>query len=74
VCVCNFSPVVREGFRVGLPRAAHFTEVLNTDAESYGGTNVGNMGVVVAESRPWHGLDHSAIVTLPPLGVLWLYG
>ena len=74
VCVCNFSPVVREGFRVGLPRAASFTEVLNTDAESYGGTNVGNMGVVVAEPRPWHGLDHSAIVTLPPLGVLWLYG
>jgi 1,4-alpha-glucan branching enzyme len=74
VCICNLSPTVREGFRIGLPHAASFTEVLNTDSEAYGGTNVGNMGAVVAEARPWHGLDHSAIVTLPPLGVLWLYG
>jgi 1,4-alpha-glucan branching enzyme len=74
VCVCNLSPMVRKGFRIGLPRSASFTEVLNTDSEAYGGTNVGNMGAVEAEVRPWHGLDHSATLTLPPLGVLWLYG
>jgi 1,4-alpha-glucan branching enzyme len=74
VCVCNLSPMIRKGFRVGLPRSASFTEVLNSDSEAYGGTNVGNMGAVEAEARPWHGLEHSATLTLPPLGVLWLYG
>src|ERR687891_1670836 len=47
-------------------------EVLNTDAETYGGSNTGNMGTVEAETIPWHGLDYSAPVTLPPLGVIWL--
>ena len=74
VCVCNFSPQPRLGFRMGLPSGAIFQEILNTDAESYGGTNMGNMGEVVPEPVPWHGLDQSAILTLPPLGVLWLYG
>jgi 1,4-alpha-glucan branching enzyme len=55
-----------------LPTAGSFSEVLNTDAEMYGGTNVGNLGAVVAEKIPWHGLDQSALVTLPPLGVIWL--
>ena len=73
VCICNLSPVPREGFRVGLPKGARFTEVVNTDAEPYGGTNVGNMGSVLAEPKPWHGLEQSAVVNLPPLGALWLY-
>ena len=73
VCLCNLSPVVREGFRVGMPKAGEFHELLNTDSESYGGSNVGNMGAVTTEPDPWHGLDHSALVTLPPLAVLWLY-
>ncbi len=72
VCVCNFAPVPHSGFRVGLPVKADYGEVLNTDAETYGGTNTGNMGKVVAESVPWHGMDHSALLTLPPLAVLWL--
>jgi 1,4-alpha-glucan branching enzyme len=72
VCVANLSPVPRSGFRLGLPTADNFAEVLNTDAEMYGGTNVGNLGAVVAEKIPWHGLDQSALVTLPPLGVIWL--
>jgi 1,4-alpha-glucan branching enzyme len=73
VCICNLSPVPRDGFRVGLPKGARFTEVVNTDAEPYGGTNVGNMGSVLAEPKPWHGLEQSAVVNLPPLGALWLY-
>ncbi len=74
VCVANFSPVPRMGFRLGLPSEALYDEILNTDAETYGGTNQGNMGEVKAERVPWHGLDHSAMITLPPLGVVWLYG
>jgi 1,4-alpha-glucan branching enzyme len=72
VCISNLSPVPRYGFRVGLPKAGTYTEVLNTDAENYGGGNVGNMGKVKAEKTAWHGLDHSAMVTLPPLGTIWL--
>lgn len=74
VCIANFSPIPRTGFRVGLPKKGRFEEVLNTDAENYGGSGVGNMGSVVAEAKPWHGLDHSAEMTLPPLGVVWLRG
>ena len=72
VCISNLSPVPRYGFRVGLPKAGTYTEVVNTDAANYGGGNVGNMGKVKAEKIPWHGLDHSAMVTLPPLGTIWL--
>jgi 1,4-alpha-glucan branching enzyme len=72
VCVCNFSPIPRTGYRLGLPAAGDYHEVLNTDAESYGGTNAGNMGIVVAEPVKWHGLDHSCVLTLPPLGTIWL--
>jgi 1,4-alpha-glucan branching enzyme len=73
VCVCNLSPLVREGFRVGLPKEATYTEVLNTDSDRYGGTNVGNMGRVRSDREPWHGLPHSAPLTLPPLAVVWLH-
>jgi 1,4-alpha-glucan branching enzyme len=74
VCVCNLAPVPRTGFRMGLPKAGRFEEILNTDADPYGGTNTGNMGVVEAKPVPWHGLNHSAMLTLPPLGVVWLRG
>jgi 1,4-alpha-glucan branching enzyme len=46
--------------------------VLNTDAELYGGSGVGNLGAVQATDEPWHGLPASATLSLPPLGVLWL--
>jgi 1,4-alpha-glucan branching enzyme len=72
VCVCNFSPIPRHDYRLGLPSPGGYLEVLNTDAETYGGSNTGNMGTVEAETIPWHGLDYSARVTLPPLGVIWL--
>jgi 1,4-alpha-glucan branching enzyme len=71
-CVCNLSPVPREGYRVGLPLGGRWLEVLNTDSELYGGSNVGNLGGVEAEAGPWQGQPYSAVLTLPPLGVIWL--
>jgi 1,4-alpha-glucan branching enzyme len=72
VCVMNLTPVPREGYRVGLPREGRWREVVNTDAEIYGGSGVGNMGAVETEALPWHSQPVSAALTLPPLGVLWL--
>jgi 1,4-alpha-glucan branching enzyme len=72
VCLVNLSPTVRTGWRLPLPRAGAWREVLNTDAEAYGGTNVGNLGEIVARPEPVHGRPFSAEVTLPPLAVVWL--
>jgi 1,4-alpha-glucan branching enzyme len=71
VCICNFSPVVRRDYRLGLPEPGYYREILNTDAEYYGGGNVGNNGGVDSEPIPSHGLDQSAAFTLPPLAVVW---
>ncbi|HEV1996945.1 MAG TPA: 1,4-alpha-glucan branching protein GlgB, partial [Candidatus Dormibacteraeota bacterium] len=71
-CIANFSPQVLENFRVGLPHDGFWREVLNTDAETYGGSNTGNLGGVTAEPDGWHGQQFSAAMTLPPLGVVWL--
>jgi 1,4-alpha-glucan branching enzyme len=70
--VCNFTPEVRRDYRVGLPTPGRWREALNTDSAAYGGSNVGNMGGVVAEPRPSHGLIASATLTLPPLATLFL--
>jgi 1,4-alpha-glucan branching enzyme len=67
---CNFTPVVREGYRIGVPLAGGWREVLNSDAPEYGGSGVGNQGRVQSEETPWHGRMNSARVTLPPLGVV----
>jgi 1,4-alpha-glucan branching enzyme len=72
ICLCNFSPVPRHDYRIGLPEPGRWREVLNTDSAHYGGSGVGNLGAVEAEARPWHELPYSAEVTLPPLGVVWL--
>lgn len=72
VCVANLSPVPRYGYRIGMPHAGGWREVLNTDAEVYGGSDVGNGGHVEAKEEGWHGLPAVAELTLPPLGVLWL--
>jgi 1,4-alpha-glucan branching enzyme len=72
VCVCNLSPVVRHGYRVGLPRGGVWCERLNTDSTFYGGSDVGNGSRLEAEEVAWHEQSHSAALTLPPLGVLWL--
>jgi 1,4-alpha-glucan branching enzyme len=67
VVALNFTPVPRYGYRIGLPRPGRYEEILNTDSVYYGGSNVGNAGVIVAEALPWMGLGCSAAVTLPPL-------
>jgi 1,4-alpha-glucan branching enzyme len=73
VCVANFSAEPRSNFRVGVPHAGAWLEVLNTDAEVYGGSNAGNLGRVVADAEVgWNGQPASVVLTLPPLAVLWL--
>ena len=72
VAVANFTPVPREGYRLGLPRAGRWREILNTDAAAYGGSNAGNAGGVEASGPPSHGLPQSAGLRLPPLATLWL--
>ncbi|AOS62323.1 1,4-alpha-glucan branching protein GlgB [Actinoalloteichus hymeniacidonis] len=71
-CVANFSGIPRHDYRLGLPSAGRWREVINTDAEVYGGSGVGNAGFVVAEQTPSHGREASAVLQLPPAGVLWL--
>ncbi|HEY0381258.1 MAG TPA: 1,4-alpha-glucan branching protein GlgB [Candidatus Elarobacter sp.] len=72
VCVCNFSGVRHDAYRVGVPRRARYAELLNTDASAYGGSNVGNGGSVTATDRPVHGRPFSVSLTLPPLSTIWL--
>jgi 1,4-alpha-glucan branching enzyme len=71
-CVCNFSAMPHSDYRLGLPLAGTWREVLNTDSTAYGGSGVGNLGAVNAVPKPWHGRPASATVVLPPLGVIWL--
>jgi 1,4-alpha-glucan branching enzyme len=71
-CIANFSAVPHAEYRVGLPQAGRWREILNTDSDAYGGSGVGNLGGVEAAAEPWHGRPASARITLPPLGVLWL--
>jgi 1,4-alpha-glucan branching enzyme len=70
-CVANFSGSPHHGYRIGLPRPGHWREVLNSDAEGYGGSGVGNLGGVEAVAEPWHGQPYSATVAAPPLGTVW---
>ncbi|MBN0041077.1 1,4-alpha-glucan branching protein GlgB [Cellulosimicrobium cellulans] len=70
--VVNFAGTPHEGYRVPLPSGGTWREVLNTDAEVYGGSGVGNLGEVEAEAVPWKGRAHSATLRLPPLGALYL--
>jgi len=70
--VCNFTPVPRLNYRIGLPYAGHWREALNSDSAAYGGSNTGNFGGVDAELRPSHGLPASATLTLPPLATVYL--
>ncbi|MEO2091929.1 MAG: 1,4-alpha-glucan branching protein GlgB, partial [Gemmataceae bacterium] len=74
LCVLNFTPVPRSGYRVGVPGPGYWREVLNTDAECYWGGNVGNNGGVQAEAVPCHGRPYSVVLTVPPLAGLYLKG
>jgi 1,4-alpha-glucan branching enzyme len=72
VAVCNFTPVVRHGYRLGLPQAGSWREAINTDQMAYGGSGVGN-APVGTQPVPWHGQAQSAVMTVPPLAtVLWV--
>jgi len=72
VVICNFTPVERPGYQVGLPYAGTWVEALNTDAEIYGGQGRGNMGTVTARAQARHGQAASAEVYLPPLSAVFL--
>jgi 1,4-alpha-glucan branching enzyme len=71
-CIANFAPVPHEAYRIGLPHAGRWDEIVNTDADIYFGSGVGNFGGVQAVAEPWHGRPASASVRVPPLGALWL--
>jgi 1,4-alpha-glucan branching enzyme len=71
-CIVNFSGEPHQQYRIGLPHAGGWREVVNTDAAEYGGSGVGNLGRIEAAAEPCHGRPASAVLTLPPLGVLWL--
>ncbi len=72
VCACNFTPVARHGYRIGVPEPGWYRELINTDGIAYGGSNMGNGGGVHAADIPSHGLPYSLTVTLPPLSTLLL--
>ncbi len=72
IFVCNFTPVPRPAYLVGVPLPGHYREIINSDAESYGGSNVINANTCHAEATPWQGLPYSIHLTLPPLGVIIL--
>ena len=71
-CVANFAGHPHLNYRIGLPLAGRWREVVNTDAKVYGGSGVGNLGAVQAVAEPWHGRPNSARISIPPLAVLWL--
>jgi 1,4-alpha-glucan branching enzyme len=70
VIVCNFTPVPRHDYRIGVPRPGRYLERINTDAQIYGGSGVGNAGAVEAEPHPMHGHAYSLCLQLPPLGAV----
>lgn len=70
--VYNFTPTPRYGYRIGVPSGGTWTEMANSDSEYYGGSGLGNLGLVEAHAAPAHGRDWSVDLTLPPLGCLFL--
>jgi 1,4-alpha-glucan branching enzyme len=72
VVVCNFTPLPRHGYRIGVPGPGHYREIMNSDAGDYGGSGVGNLGAVNAEAVKAHGRPWSLNLTLPPLAGLVL--
>ena len=72
IVILNATPVVRYGYHIGVPRPGHYEEILNTDADSYGGSNVGNLGGMNAGEHAWQGRRYSLALTLPPLAAVFL--
>ena len=71
VAVCNFTPVVRNEYRLGVPREGFWKELLNSDSSLYGGSGLGNLGGVQARKKPMHGRDYSLEITLPALAIVF---
>jgi 1,4-alpha-glucan branching enzyme len=71
VIACNLTPVPRENYRVGVPAAGHWNEILNSDAPLYGGSGQGNLGGLDTVPVAWHGHPQSIVMTLPPLAVVY---
>jgi 1,4-alpha-glucan branching enzyme len=72
LALCNFTPVPRFGYRIGVPHAGRWRERLNSDAEIYGGSNLGNGGWITTEPIAAHGYEQSLSLTIPPLAAVWL--
>ena len=72
VCLANFAALPHDGYRVGLPSAGRWEEVLNTDAEAYAGSGVGNLGGTEAVAGEFSGQPASATIVVPPLATVWL--
>lgn len=72
ICIFNFTPMPRDNYRIGVPALGYYAEIVNSDAEIYGGTNIGNVGGITTQGVEMHGFDQSVEVTLPPLGMLIL--
>ena len=70
IVVCNFTPAPRYGYEIGVPAPGYYKEILNSDSERFGGSNLGNGGGAFAVSNPKHGRPASISIVLPPLGVL----
>ncbi len=68
--IVNATPVVRYNYRLGVPETGFYRELINTDGETYGGSNVGNLGGVQSEAREWMGREHSIVIHLPPLATV----
>ncbi len=71
IVVCNFTPVPRYGYRIGVREPGVYREMLNSDAAVYGGSNLGNAGQVLADPVPQHGREYSLLLNLPPLAALF---
>jgi 1,4-alpha-glucan branching enzyme len=67
---CNFTPVARPAYEIGVPEPGYYEEILNTDSEFFGGSNVGNGGALQTRPIPKHDRKHSLAVTLPALAVV----
>jgi 1,4-alpha-glucan branching enzyme len=70
ITICNFTPVVREAYRIGVPAPGGYRELLNTDHRAYGGSGVSAGPVLVAEAVPWQNRPFSIVLTLPPLATV----
>ena len=71
IAVCNFTPVVRHGYRIGVPQPGGYMEAFNSDDRSYGGSGQGNFEVIMSKEIQWHGFSHSISITVPPLAAVF---